>query len=238
MTAAILFAREPVAGKVKTRMHSHLSPQQTATVYSAFLQDSLGLLEHCDASHKVVASADAEGLDGLRLLLDPSGARQLSFVVQQGTDLGLRMEKVLEEAFEKGAKRVVILGTDSPSLPIQSIDNALAELLKADVVLGPCVDGGYYLIGVTAKAFDCSGDALFRGIDWSTGSVLQQTVAAISNAETDALGLKLLAPWYDVDHPQDAAFLRAHLEALSRAGERVADRSLAALRGLELPPPS
>jgi rSAM/selenodomain-associated transferase 1 len=234
VTCAILFARNPVPGRVKTRLQPHLSPDQAAALYTAFVRDSVALLRGCGAQRKIVASADVDGLAGLRSLLDPTGEDGLEFVAQEGGDLGMRMEHALGWAFDTGTTRAVILGTDAPSLPPTTIDDALARLAEADVVLGPSVDGGYYLVGVTAQAFEDAAPALFRGIAWSTGSVLAQSVEAL----TAPLSLALLPAWYDVDGPQQAAFLRSHLEALVRAGHDVGRHSLKALRGLDLPPPS
>ena len=234
VTCAILFARNPQPGRVKTRLQTHLSPDQVAAIYTAFVRDSVTMLRGCDAQRRIVAVSDTDGLAGLRSLLDPTGESGLEFVVQEGMDLGMRMEHALRAAFDTGAERAVILGTDAPSLPLTTIDDALARLADADVVLGPCVDGGYYLVGVTAQAFDAAAPALFRGIEWSTGSVLAQSVEALA----PSLSLALLPAWYDIDGPSEAAFLRSHLEALSRAGNNIGRYSLHALRGVDLPPPS
>ena len=234
MTCAILFARNPQPGKVKTRLQTHLSPLQAAMLYTAFLHDSTALLHGCAATQKIVASADAEGLQGLSSLLDPGHDRGLLFTIQVGQDLGQRMAHALRTAFDSGAQRAVILGTDAPSLPESTIDDALASLAEADVVLGPVVDGGYYLLGVTAQAFESAAAGLFGGIEWSTGQVLEQTLRALA----PTLKLALLPLWYDIDHPQEAGFLRVHLEALVRAGIQDGGHSLTALRELALPPPS
>lgn len=233
MTCAILFARAPVPGRVKTRLQAGLSPQQTAALYQAFLQDSCQLLLDCCARHKVIASADADGLDGLRSLLDPGSKAGLAFTVQQGDDLGRRMALALRAAFDEGAERAVIMGTDAPSLPPASIDEALQALTTADVVLGPVVDGGYYLVGVSKGAFEGVSPALFEAIDWSTSRVLDQSISRLP----DAARLTLLPPWYDVDHPADAAFLRTHLDGLARAGDKRATYSRRALEGLVLREP-
>jgi glycosyltransferase A (GT-A) superfamily protein (DUF2064 family) len=83
-------------------------------------------------------------------------------------------------------------------------------LQRADVVLGPATDGGYYLVGCGSTRAP-----LFEGIDWGTGRVLAQTVAALADPRWR---LAVLPPWYDVDTPDDWAFLCGHLAALRRAG--------------------
>ena len=231
MTCATLFARAPVPGRVKTRLQARLSPEQTARLYQAFLQDSCDLLLASQANRKVIASADAAGLASLQVLLDPASSAGLTFEVQQGDDLGRRMAHALQAAFDNGAQRAVIVGTDAPSLPTTSIDSALQALTTADVVLGPVVDGGYYLVGATRDGFAVAAPCLFDDIDWSTGRVLQQSITRLP----DELALALLPPWYDVDHPADAVFLRTHLTGLARAGDERAPHSRQALDGLDLP---
>ena len=114
----------------------------------------------------------------------------------------------MQWAFARGAERVVLVGSDSPSLPAAYIDEGLALLREKEVVLGPSMDGGYYLVGRR------KGESrIFQDVAWSTGMVLEQTLARLG---TQTLGL--LPPWYDVDTPADAGFLKVHLEALARAG--------------------
>lgn len=226
-SCAILFAKDPVAGKVKTRLQSHMSADQAAAVYEAFVQDCAAAVAAAAADRRVVACAPAIATDRLRRLLEPVG--EFDYEGQSEGDLGERMARAARRSFEAGATRTVIVGSDCPSLPPPAITSALEHLRAADVVLGPSTDGGYYLIGLRQPE-----DELFHDVTWSTGSVLQQTVAAL-RPEAE---LTLMAPWYDVDTPAEAAFLRTHLEALRRADQGRAGRSLAALRGLDLPLPS
>ena len=135
---------------------------------------------------------------------------------------------MMQQSFLDGAKRTVIIGSDSPSLPAAVIDSGLQMLTDREIVVGPCTDGGYYLIGQSTPEAN-----LFERIEWSTGQVLQQTLEAAENAK-----LGLLIPWYDVDTAADAAFLRVHLRALEQSGERRGTHSLAVLESLDLPVPS
>ena len=225
-------ARDPLAGGVKTRLQPRLSAGRAAELYTAFLRDGAGALAASKARMKIVAVAPPEGVPSVRALL--GGGAGLSFEGQPAGSLGERLEALCRRAAGAGCGRVVLLGSDSPTLPSSAIDEALQRLLAADVVIGPSVDGGYYLIGLRAEALPAAAPALFRGIDWGTGRVLEQTLSALPAG----LRLSLMAPWYDVDEPQDAAFLRAHLEALARSGDDSTGRhSRAALRGLDLPPP-
>ena len=104
----------------------------------------------------------------------------------------------------------MVVGADSPTLPLDQVARAFEELGRADVVLGPALDGGYYLVGCGPRR-----PPIFAGIAWSTGRVLADTVAALSDP---CWRLALLPPWYDVDTPDDWAMLCGHLAALRRAG--------------------
>lgn len=224
-TCAVLFAKKPAPGAVKTRLQSQLSASQAARLYEALLLDCATALAATKADAKVVAFAPAHAEDALRALLARIG--RFEYVPQLEADLGQRMEALMQWAFAQGAERVVLIGSDSPSLPAAYIDEGLALLREREVVLGPSTDGGYYLVGRRR------GDSrIFQDVAWSTGMVLEQTLARLG---TQTLGL--LPPWYDVDTPAEAGFLKVHLEALARAGRAQGRHSLAVLRDLALPQP-
>ena len=224
-TCAVLFAKKPTPGAVKTRLQSQLSAAEAARLYEALLLDCATTLHATAATAKVVAFAPAHAEDALRTLLAPIGV--FEYVPQIEADLGQRLEGLMQWAFAQGAERVVIVGSDSPSLPAAYIDEGLAILREKEVVLGPSTDGGYYLVGRRKGA-----SRIFQDVAWSTGMVLEQTLARLG---TQTLGL--LPPWYDVDTPAEAGFLKVHLEALARAGSTQGRHSLAVLRGLALPLP-
>ena len=210
---------------VKTRLQSHLSASEATRLYEAMLLDCATALHETQAAAKVVAFAPAHAEDALHTLLAPIGT--FEYVPQSEGDLGQRMESLMQWAFARGAERVVIIGSDSPSLPAAYIDEGLALLREKEVVLGPSTDGGYYLVGRQ------KGESrIFQDVAWSTGMVFEQTLARLG---TQTLGL--LPPWYDVDTPAEAGFLKVHLEALARAGSTQGRHSLAVLRDLVLPLP-
>ena len=224
-TCAVLFAKKPAPGAVKTRLQSHLGPSEAARLYEALLLDCATVLHATQAAAKVVAFTPAHAEDALRTLLAPIGV--FEYVPQPEGDLGQRMEGLMQWAFARGAERVVLVGSDSPSLPAAYIDEGLALLREKEVVLGPSTDGGYYLVGRR------KGESrIFQDVAWSTGMVLEQTLARLG---TQTLGL--LPPWYDVDTPAEAGFLKVHLEALAQAGRPQGQHSLAVLRDLALPLP-
>ena len=156
-----------------------------------------------------IAFTPSDGREALETLLPPG----LQWTPQQGEELGARMRIAIEEAYDAGFGPIVLIGTDSPTLPSSILQTAI-DLLgsdQADVALGPSLDGGYYLIGVR-KPFA----GLFDDVAWSTSSAYQDTVHNIT-----ATGLRLaeLSIWYDVDTFADLARLRAELRAGARALE-------------------
>ncbi|HIC69631.1 MAG TPA: glycosyltransferase [Candidatus Latescibacteria bacterium] len=229
-TCAVLFVKSPACGSVKTRLRSHLSDDERVALYTAFLVDSAETLAASAAELKVIAYSPDTAATEIRGLVGERAAG-IRFVPQPLTDLGGRMAGMVEWSFQQGARRTVLVGSDSPSLPAAYIDRGLELLRERDLVLGPSTDGGYYLIGQSRGRGE--ERAVFTGIDWSTGRVFEQTLAA---AASSSLGL--LPPWYDVDTPSDAAFLKVHLEAMRRVGGRDGANSLRILRTLDLPPPS
>ncbi|MEQ1785210.1 MAG: TIGR04282 family arsenosugar biosynthesis glycosyltransferase, partial [Hyphomonadaceae bacterium] len=119
----------------------------------------------------------------------------VKLIDQVGDDLGARMQQAFDTLFAQGYQRVFIVGTDIPSLPLDHYKQALALLDSHDVVLGPALDGGYYLIGLKQPRPE-----LFANIAWSTDRVL-----AATQEKAASLGLKtaLLPPWRDVDTIDD-----------------------------------
>jgi len=111
------------------------------------------------------------------------------------------MRRVIEPLADRGA---ILLGTDTPSLPLALLRRSVTLLRRAPVVLGPSLDGGYYLVGVRGRVPD-----IFRGVRWGDKRVLTETVARLDRREVPyALG----PSWYDVDRWGDLLLLCAHLQ--------------------------
>jgi rSAM/selenodomain-associated transferase 1 len=200
-----LFAKWPAPGAAKTRLAPGGDPAWGARVAYAFLQDTIGRLAAV-AARRVLAFAPAERETDVAAVV----AGRFDLVPQAEGDLGRRLAAFVGRQQAAGAGAVVLVGTDSPTLPAPYAEQAFAELERADGVLGPATDGGYYLIGCGPN-----GPPLFEGIAWGTGRVLAETVAALADARWR---LAVLPPWYDVDTPDDWAMLCGHLAALRRAG--------------------
>ena len=200
-----LFAKAPRPGAVKTRLGAGPSPDWGACVARAFLLDTLARLSAV-AGRRVLAFTPADAREDFAALA-PSGCE---LTAQPDGDLGQRMSGFITAQLNAGAEAVVLLGADSPTLPIAYIEQAFAELRSADVVLGPALDGGYYLIGCGRRL-----PPIFEGVRWSTHHVLADTVARLVDP---SWRLALLPPWYDVDAPDDWELLRGHVAAMRRAG--------------------
>jgi len=125
-------------------------------------------------------------------------------------DLGGRMAAFFDSVFQQGASQAVLVGTDSPTLPLSYISRAFEQLEEVDLVLGPATDGGYYLIGLSGSI-----PSIFQNMNWSRPSVLADTMNRLRGS---SWRLGLLPPWYDVDTLDDWQMLRGHLSALRRAG--------------------
>lgn len=186
MTTLIVFAREPVLGKVKTRLQKDLPASTVLRLYKSFLGDVLRTAAGVTCSRRVIFYTGARSIPFLRRF-----KRDFSFSRQRGKDLGERMHRAFLQSQKRGSKKTVIIGTDVPDLQGKDIREALAKLETHDVVLGPCRDGGYYLIGLKKP-----DKRLFFGIPWSTDKVLQETLK-----RTQRLGKKicLLKQRNDID---------------------------------------
>ena len=126
------------------------------------------------------------------------------------------MRQAIQERFDEGYKRVVIIGSDSPSLPASYIDKALSS--DKDLFLGPSTDGGYYLIGMREKMIE-----VFDGVNWGTQTVLDETFQRLIQKGAK---LELLPIWYDVDSPDDLKFFKTHLDLIEQAGLKVAGETV------------
>ena len=226
--ALILFAKAPRAGGVKTRLQPFLTPEQTVRLYRAFINDTLALTSALKGIVRRIACDS--GPSATRR--DPFFSRlarrhRIGLMDQDGADLGARMRRAFEQALAEGMDPVVIIGTDSPTLPALHIRMAFETLRKVPAVLGPSTDGGYYLIG-------CSGGVppVFENVDWGGGKVLAQTVERLNRHR---IPHQMLPVWYDVDTLADLLFLSEHLSYLKeRRSGAIAKETARVLKGLKL----
>ncbi|CCQ92032.1 conserved hypothetical protein [Nitrospina gracilis 3/211] len=203
--AVILFARDPQPGKVKTRLQSWLDTDTTYRLYCHILEDSLRNVCAVEGVDRFVGIHPAHR-SGFFDTVEKSG--QVRLFEQEGEHLGARMRNAFDQRFAEGYETVVIIGSDSPTLPVSYIRQALDT--GRDMTLGPCTDGGYYLIGMHRKVTD-----VFEGVEWGSEHVLTATLERVKQARNTLL---LLPVWYDVDRPEDLRFLKTHLEYLQHTG--------------------
>ena len=213
-----VFAKYWQPGEVKSRLAADIGPDAAATLYRNFVTTLLDRLA-CTGDRRMLAYSPADRLvEFQNLLLALRRSEDWSLDSQSSGNLGNRMEQFFNDAFAAGASQVVLLGSDSPNLPTDLVDQAFSALGTVPVVLGPTTDGGYYLVGVGR-----STPPIFADIAWSTSSVFQQTIERLT---TNSIPYHTLPEWYDVDHLVDLRRLQADLT--ERAQRDATLRSLTA----------
>jgi rSAM/selenodomain-associated transferase 1 len=192
----LLFTKPAREGRVKTRLIGDLTAAQAAALHAAFLEDLLDRLREGELELRIAWALEpgeeipAGPVPGLR---------------QEGSDLGERLYRALHDA-AAGAGAVAALGSDHPTLPLETVHRAFATIESgADVVLGPAEDGGYYLIALRAGAVT---PRLFAEIAWSTDQVLAATLARCREL---GFTVELLPAASDVDTPEDLRRLAARM---------------------------
>ena len=211
-------AKVPGSSPVKSRLHGVLSAERATELYRCFLLDRLDAIAALPNISPVVAFTPAEA----RAAMVPLAPTGIELVAQEGADLGERLSTLLTVLLGRGHTGAIAIDSDSPTLPMRYVADAARRLAegRSDVVLGPCEDGGYYLVGLTS-----SQPALFEGIPWSTDAVLTLT---LEKARDRGLSVHLLPRWFDVDTEADLRRLHADVSA-GGDGPR---RTSAFLRGL------
>jgi rSAM/selenodomain-associated transferase 1 len=184
----IIFARNPVLGKVKTRLARDVGAEKALEVY-------LKLLEH---AHKTADQVDCtkhvyytDGVDEFGLL----DYFKFEKRIQEGSDLGERMHNAIKSGLDEGFQNVIIIGSDCIEITPQLIEDAFEALSSHDCVLGPANDGGYYLIGMSDLH-----PGLFKDKKWSSADVLLDSILDLQN---EGLTYKLLATLNDIDTKDD-----------------------------------
>ncbi len=204
MRTLALFAKQPIAGKVKTRLAATWGADRAARLYECFLRDQFERFA-TEGDRRLVAYApDTSAAHDW--FAESAGDWQLW--PQPETDLGGRMAACFEQWCSAPYDQLVLIGSDSPNLPAGSFDQAFTLLESHDVVLGPSSDGGYWLVGLRGTAPQAR--AIFDNVDWSTAEVFHQTVERIRSLN---LAFGLLPLWFDVDTESEVATLRGLLDA-------------------------
>lgn len=185
----IVFVKYPAPGRVKTRLAETLGEELAASLYSHFVKD---ILEHLTN----ITYAD------VRICYDPAhseaeyaqwlGGKE-QYLPQQGSDIGERMKHAMQKAYADGYSRVVLMGSDIPDFPPELLKKTVLDLGSNDAVIGPALDGGYFLIGFREDAFF---PEVFDAIPWSTEHVFQPTLERMFERD---LNVQILPEWHDID---------------------------------------
>ncbi len=187
-----------------------LGPERAAKLQHALTAHMLRTATDFCAEHQCDLEVRFYGGDETRMA-DLFG-RERKYVMQRGMDLGARLENAIQNAFDVAVTRVLVIGSDCPDIDANILDEAMNSLSHHDVVLGPAIDGGYYLIGLRSP-----GElSLFSEIDWGSDRVLRQTIAKATKA---GCRIHLLPTLSDVDLPEDLVVCRRYPEIFGEVQE-------------------
>jgi len=208
----IVFLKVPQKTSAKTRLAKSLGQEAATNLYINFVTDILVTLKR--NRHKFIICfypphAQPEAADWL-------GHTQ-TLLPQRGDNLGARMSNAFIHSFSKGFQNVLLMGTDFPDLPAEIIDTAFHSLSENDAVMGPSVDGGYYLIGFSADTFL---PAVFEDMPWGTEDVFEKTMKVFRNK---GLKVHVLPKWRDIDTYEDLEFfIKTYTESQPTASNTAA----------------
>lgn len=184
----MIFVKNPVSGKVKTRLGSSIGSTNALLVYKKLLAHTREVASQVETTRQVWYSSMIDHRDSWN-------KERFDKKLQSGSDLGERMSVAFQKAFEDGYENVVIIGSDCADITSRHIKDAFHALNTNDAVIGPSKDGGYYLLGVSKYTPD-----IFKGISWSTQEVFEQTV---SRFEHLGLSYSVLDVLNDIDTIED-----------------------------------
>ncbi|MEM7549042.1 MAG: TIGR04282 family arsenosugar biosynthesis glycosyltransferase [Bacteroidota bacterium] len=191
----IIFSKNPVLGKVKTRLARTIGEEKALDTYRLLLRRTRDITRNLECD-KVVYYSDYVNCEDLW------NSEQYKKQKQLGEDLGIRMCNALNDQFSKGYERCIIIGTDCFELTSEIIENAFKNLEDKGAVVGPAEDGGYYLIGMTKPH-----QQVFQGIEWSTSKVFEKTIEIFENKNVQVVLMPTLS---DVDEERDLETMSEH----------------------------
>jgi rSAM/selenodomain-associated transferase 1 len=206
----IIFIKYPEKGMVKSRLAERFGDEFAAGLYENFIFDLLAILDDMACRMQLYFYPPEKEAEIRELFGD-----KYEYLPQHGADLGERMSDAFTRSFAEGFSSVILIGSDLPDLPRRIIEEAFAALeSQNDAVIGPAADGGYYLIGLKKQAFTPD---IFRGLSWSTSSVLAQTTNIL---QASGHRLCFVDEWFDVDTGADLMSLIARSQKTDFAHSR------------------
>lgn len=201
----IIFTRYPKPGQTKTRLIPELGAEGAASLQRSMTEKVVRAARNISGDHIPRLAIYFTG-GSLQQMENWLGS-DLSYHAQTGKDLGLRMRDAFQDAWERGASRAVLIGSDCPAIDSRLITQALDALHHCSMVLGPSTDGGYYLIGTTCDLEPDTHATLFNDISWGTWEVFRTTM---DRAEKAGITVSLLKEQHDIDLPRDLAYFDHH----------------------------
>jgi len=206
-TSLVVFTRFPEAGRAKTRLIPALGPEGAAELQRRMTRLTIGRAADFRRRHggRLVVAWEGGSASAMRSWLGGGPV----YEKQCGETLGDRLRHAAEREFARGARRVILVGSDCPRLEGRQLDEAVSRLERSDLVFGASEDGGYYLVGLARPV-----SAIFRDIPWGGNSVLADSLA---RARGEGIEPEVLERLPDVDLPDDLP----DAEAALRNGERV-----------------
>jgi rSAM/selenodomain-associated transferase 1 len=221
--ALAIMAKAPLAGQAKTRLATAIGEEAALALYGCFLLDTVATARGVPGADVSLFCPSVEHRAPLRAMLPAQAASEIAVHVQASTGLMDGLAEALGRYLALGYERVALIDADSPTVPVAELRRAFALLAECDLVLGPCMDGGYYLVAATA-----SHPWLFLEVPREPARLCADTLAA---ARCRGLAARTIAPWYDVDTLADLDRLCAEL----RADPAVAPRTWSFLEGWRRP---
>lgn len=209
--AVIIFLKYPEPGKVKTRLAKDIGNEKACAIYKLLTENVIKNVFIKNPStydvHFFFTPADKENeiKAWLKPILDNEQGFHMQYSPQEGNTLGERMSNAFQQTLHrKDCKRCIIIGTDCPEIDATLIEYAFGVLKEKDIVIGPCEDGGYYLLGMSRPVPVSFKQGfvpdLFIDIDWSTDRVFKQTMEKVRKNNVSCSILKILA---DIDTQED-----------------------------------
>lgn len=203
--ALIIFIKYPQPGLVKTRLAKEIGKNEAAFLYRLFVETILSRTTDISFS-RIVFYSPAAKREAIRRWLGAGLDNEI--YPQKGRDLGERLANAFEFTFRKGAKKVLAIGSDSPTIDKFIILRAFKELENKSCVIGPAFDGGYYLLGLSSLYRQ-----IFQDIDWGSHKVLEETLHLLNKLK---LEYALLDEHFDIDRLEDLIRLQETIKKVDR----------------------
>jgi uncharacterized protein len=184
----IIFVKNPVPGKVKTRLANDIGNTKAAEVYKMLLFHTKKVIRNIETDKEIWY---ADSISGDDLWSDTGAVKKF----QPYGDLGFKMSQAFKSGFENGYKKIVLIGSDCLQITPRHITDAFKNLNSCEIVTGPSRDGGYYLIGLKTQV-----PQLFQNKPWSKPSLYQKTLETIHQNDLDCCELEMLN---DIDTLED-----------------------------------